>query len=83
MPFTKLYNFNFVCLATHNSSDRPNMGNNGMSEQGRIFSRNNGSSVGSSVGTLYQGNQSSGKMRLSEFSLNIARLAHISTSELS
>ena len=48
MPFTKLYNFNFVCLATHNSSDRPNMGNNGMSEQGRIFSRNNGSSVGSS-----------------------------------
>ena len=30
-----------------------------------------------------QGNQSSGKMRLGEFSLNIARLAYISTSELS
>ena len=30
-----------------------------------------------------QGNQSSGKMRLSEFSLNIARLAHISTAGLS
>ena len=34
---------------TELGSDRPNMGNNGMSEQGRIFSRNNGSSVG----TLY------------------------------
>ena len=28
------------------------MGNNGMSEQGRIFSRNNGSSVGSSYELL-------------------------------
>ena len=34
------------------SSDRPNMGNNGMSEQGRIVSRNNGSSVGSSYELL-------------------------------
>ena len=33
--------------------------------------------------SLAQGNQSSGKMRLGEFSLNIARLAYISTSELS
>ena len=38
-------------MATY-GSDRPNVGNNGMSEQGRIFSRNNGSSVGSSVRTF-------------------------------
>ena len=30
------------------------MGNNGMSEQGRIFSRNNGSSVGSSYELFFQ-----------------------------
>ena len=38
-------------------SDRPNVGNknNGMSEQGRIFSRNNGSSVGSLYELFFQG----------------------------
>ena len=38
--------------STHYISDRPNVGNNGMSEQGRIFSRNNGSSVRSSYEVL-------------------------------
>ena len=37
---------------TELGSDRPNMGNNGMSEQGRIFSRNKGSFVGSSYELL-------------------------------
>ena len=36
------------------TSARPNMGNNGTSEQGRIFSRNNGSSVGSSYELFFQ-----------------------------
>ena len=37
---------------TELGSDRLNMGNNGMSEQGRIFSRNKGSFVGSSYKLL-------------------------------
>ena len=39
--------------STHYISDRPNVGNNGMSEQGRIFSRNNGKFCWKFIRTIF------------------------------
>ena len=48
-----------------------------------LYPTNQKSKIAAKYTASDQGNQSSGKMRLSEFSLNIARLAHISIAGLS